>query len=84
MTDYDDFKRFSGTSAADPLPKPMQGNILSVGLRSDGSVFIMSAPGKPGPNTANSFIMDRPTARWIAAKILRLTAELPSDTKGSP
>lgn len=87
MTDYDDFKRFSGASAAFPPPKNTPGEhvgrMLTVGLRSDGSVSITSDSGQPGATTAQVFVMDRPTARWVAQELLR-AAELPSDTKGSP
>lgn len=91
MTDRDDFRGgyapssptakggfVPGTVAA---PQP-QKNVLTVGLRSDGQVCIISDAGLPGANTAHSFIMPRDTARWIATEILRLTSPSESDPHG--
>jgi hypothetical protein len=78
MTDRDDFPRFS--RPAPTPPSKAQPNTITVGLRTDGQVSILSSPDAPGRVEAQNMIMPRDTARWLARQILLVTddaTELP-------
>lgn len=50
----------------------LQKNVLTVGMRSDGQVALMSCPDAAKAE-GHTFVFPRDTARWIAKEILRIT-----------
>lgn len=62
-----------------------QANSITVGVRSDGQLMILSSPTTPGPVAAQAMIFPPDLARWIAHELLRLldnATPVPPETGG--